>query len=932
MFWGDQEESRARHSLSDALSHLRRVLGRTAIAANQATAMLDASAALVFDAVEFAAAVKAGDDARAIELYAGPFLDGVHVDGSSSFESWVSAERSRLDLLFARACARRTAALAGTAEWEECAEVARRWLEREPASSAAARYRIEAIAAPGTREAAVRALQEFERLTARLEQELGIRPDTAVADIARRLSSRVRKNELPHGNTREYLVPSGAFSAVRLGVGESAVSPDGASPAKMTPAAKAPAAMSAAAPPPAVSKSIASPPVDETPASPTPTAIDERVTQVGARPRTPRTSWRAIVGSVALLLVIAVAGFAYRARTGTAVTPAGHAAIALTDFALVRGDTSQAWMTDGLASMLATKLSRSAAFELIAPERIREIAARAHYDLRQPLGTARSREIGARAGATLIVSGALQRADSMLQVELTVSDVATGKTVRVVSVAARDVMSLADAGAARLLDAIDPAGGGAKLADLETTSQEAYQHFVAFIRNSNGVSATIARQELDRALALDSGFVSAIIERRKIAIGAGDTIVARRLDTLFDKHNSRASYWDRTTLEAERIIPEGDIGRGIALYRELVARYPRDPRGYTQLWNALTTNGEWKASEQVALQQLAIDSLAETAGNGVCAPCGAYSDLANSRLALGDVNGAEAAARRLVSLQPELGGGWILLGYVLLSAGKYDEGLEAYRRANFLNPEFGEWWLNLQARNLLVANRLADADTMIARLERSKTRDARSNGLDIRALWLRERGEWQKSIDVTHQMQRDFGDDRTAILMRGGALARLGRYAEARHEFESLHPLYEHDEAGNAARWFSWSHTLEGDALAASGDTVLLKTLADSALLVGSRSYYARDRMVPHYLRALVAARGGRASEAEREFRAALFSVNGFTRVNVAFARFLFEQKRYAEAETLLVQALSGPADAMSRYQPRTETRALLDSVRARIR
>src|SRR5687767_6746469 len=31
MFWGDQDEARARHSLSDALSHLRRVLGSRAL-------------------------------------------------------------------------------------------------------------------------------------------------------------------------------------------------------------------------------------------------------------------------------------------------------------------------------------------------------------------------------------------------------------------------------------------------------------------------------------------------------------------------------------------------------------------------------------------------------------------------------------------------------------------------------------------------------------------------------------------------------------------------------------------------------------------------------------------------------------------------------------------------------------------------------------
>ena len=33
MFWGDQDEARARHSLSEALSHLRRVLGPNAISA-----------------------------------------------------------------------------------------------------------------------------------------------------------------------------------------------------------------------------------------------------------------------------------------------------------------------------------------------------------------------------------------------------------------------------------------------------------------------------------------------------------------------------------------------------------------------------------------------------------------------------------------------------------------------------------------------------------------------------------------------------------------------------------------------------------------------------------------------------------------------------------------------------------------------------------
>src|ERR671939_1649306 len=40
MFWGEQDEERARHSLSDALSHLRRVLGRDAVTMHHADVAL----------------------------------------------------------------------------------------------------------------------------------------------------------------------------------------------------------------------------------------------------------------------------------------------------------------------------------------------------------------------------------------------------------------------------------------------------------------------------------------------------------------------------------------------------------------------------------------------------------------------------------------------------------------------------------------------------------------------------------------------------------------------------------------------------------------------------------------------------------------------------------------------------------------------------
>src|SRR4051812_48183522 len=66
MFWGEEPEERARHSLSDALSHLRRVLGRDAIATRQTEISLADATALEVDAREFAHACDAHDWEHAV--------------------------------------------------------------------------------------------------------------------------------------------------------------------------------------------------------------------------------------------------------------------------------------------------------------------------------------------------------------------------------------------------------------------------------------------------------------------------------------------------------------------------------------------------------------------------------------------------------------------------------------------------------------------------------------------------------------------------------------------------------------------------------------------------------------------------------------------------------------------------------------------------
>src|SRR5512142_2978236 len=69
MFWGEQDEARARHSLSEALSHLRRVLGPHALAARGFEVALNERAPLRVDAREFRVATRAERWADALALY-----------------------------------------------------------------------------------------------------------------------------------------------------------------------------------------------------------------------------------------------------------------------------------------------------------------------------------------------------------------------------------------------------------------------------------------------------------------------------------------------------------------------------------------------------------------------------------------------------------------------------------------------------------------------------------------------------------------------------------------------------------------------------------------------------------------------------------------------------------------------------------------------
>ncbi len=854
MFWGDEEAERARHSLSNALSSLRRLLGASAIATRQSDVSLSVDSRLRVDAIEFASACELSNWGEASGLYSGQFLDGVAVPNSPRFDAWVTRERARFERLYLQACETHCAALAHGGQSAECAAVATRWLEALPPSRAAATALLTALASDGTKDALREALAAYDRLSRRLEAEYESPPDPRVAALAAGF-----RDQLRH-----------APDALQTRV---SVAPEPNGPASIDRGTG----------------------VDTTRKT-APSIRTGRLPGWMSAPRIPQFL------ALAIIVVGTAAAVGYRARLlrHPAVAASVLPRVAVTNVTNVRSDSSIAWLEDGLERMISADLSHSDAVDVVAPSRVHDVVLRAGYARGVSLSPRQANDIARRVNATWSVTADLSHGSGGYVLGLNVYNAVSGKLFQVYTFTGSDIMSLVDAASARILDVVGASNGAPQFADIETSSSAAYRHFIRGMEASASGQYPDDERELDAALALDPGFVSAITARRNVALRHGEIAVAIKMDSAFARHIARASRWDRMLDEASRALHSGGPESGEALSRNLVKSYPSDPRSYVFLADVLMQHGKWLAADSVLIRELALDSLAVEAGHGPCAPCLAYHGLTDSRIEAGDFAGAERSARAWVALQPELPDAWQTLANALAMSGRPEmaigvgEHAASLTVASFPTINIGRW--------MIMDRRYDAAEQHAEKLLSSQNPQLRDGAGDILAMVARERGQLRLANRIFARIFARGGPTDAMHLLHADDLARLGDFAGAKREFSTFARYGPSDGSlslrGDEARAFTWPRALEADALAASGDTALLKAVADSIQTVGARSYYGRDWML---------------------FSAARWGYAGWTRTVAELAAAQLAQGHSRDAITTLRRAYSSAPDAMGRYMPRSE-------------
>jgi DNA-binding SARP family transcriptional activator/TolB-like protein len=192
LFWGERDESRARHSLRQSLLLLRRAVG-DGLQLDAETVTLAADA-VAFDLASFHTALDEGRPADAVALWHGDFLPGLEDSGGESFRAWLEAEREHARRRLADALQQLVAQASAAGDRPRLLELLEQWAELLPLDEQAHARLIEELHGDGRTGAA---LSRHAEHRARVRRELDEDPSEDFLQLRDRLVTNFRPGE--HG-------------------------------------------------------------------------------------------------------------------------------------------------------------------------------------------------------------------------------------------------------------------------------------------------------------------------------------------------------------------------------------------------------------------------------------------------------------------------------------------------------------------------------------------------------------------------------------------------------------------------------------------------------------------------------------------------------------------------------------------------------------
>lgn len=202
--WPDTDPQKARRLLSESLYVIRKTLGEDSVEAVGDDLRLNPDV-VWNDVAGFREALERGELVEAVEVYAGPFLDGFYVDDAVEFERWVEGTRDALARDHVEALKILAQQAHDRADPSEAVGWWRHLIHIDPLDAAVALRYMQALEDAGRR---AEALQFAERHARLLQDEFDARPNPEVEALAKRLRQSPATTRLGRAVSRPVTGPS----------------------------------------------------------------------------------------------------------------------------------------------------------------------------------------------------------------------------------------------------------------------------------------------------------------------------------------------------------------------------------------------------------------------------------------------------------------------------------------------------------------------------------------------------------------------------------------------------------------------------------------------------------------------------------------------------------------------------------------------------
>jgi eukaryotic-like serine/threonine-protein kinase len=363
--------------------------------------------------------------------------------------------------------------------------------------------------------------------------------------------------------------------------------------------------------------------------------------------------------------------------------------VAVITFQNQTGDQAYDYLQTAIPNLLITSLEQSKYLHVTTFERLRDLLRQAGKEQTDVIDSELGFELCRRDNVDALVLGSYVKAGPTFATDVKVFDVKTRKLLKSATARGYGAQTILDRQIDQLSRDISRAVGLSKsaveetkapVAESQTASLEAYKYFLQGREDSEKRYIEDARQNLEKAVALDPQFAMAYFYLDRVYRDQANSQLADAAIEKARSFSSRATEKERLYIEAtyaRRV--EKNTEKEFVLLQEIAAKYPREKEVHASL--SMSFRQKKMYPEAIAELNKALDLDPQWAS--------ALNQLGYLYLERDDLAKAGEYLKKAVLAAPGDANPLDSLGEYYFRTGQLDEAVAQYQKALRIKPDFG---------------------------------------------------------------------------------------------------------------------------------------------------------------------------------------------------------------------------------------------------